>query len=246
MGLSDFVGALKDNPYFGAGFGLVGVGTLLAVAKKGTQYGMVFFRRHYMMTLEVPSKDKSYQWLLQWISQHARQTQHLSVETTYHQQDTGKVNTQFDFVPSPGTHFFRFGNTWIRVERTREKQMIDLQSGTPWESVQLTALGRNKEVYFKILEEARQLALQKTEGKTVMYTAMAAEWRQFGFPRRRRPLSSVILDGNLAETIVKDVKDFTENPKWYMDRGIPYRRGYLLHGPPGCGKSSFITALAGR
>lgn len=27
--------------------------------------------------------------------------------------------------------------------------------------------------------------------------------------------------------------------------GIPYRRGYLLHGPPGCGKSSFISALAG-
>lgn len=27
-------------------------------------------------------------------------------------------------------------------------------------------------------------------------------------------------------------------------RGIPYRRGYLLHGPPGCGKSSFIAALA--
>ena len=32
----------------------------------------------------------------------------------------------------------------------------------------------------------------------------------------------------------------------YQDRGIPYRRGYLLHGPPGCGKSSFITALAGE
>lgn len=31
----------------------------------------------------------------------------------------------------------------------------------------------------------------------------------------------------------------------YIDRGIPYRRGYLLHGPPGCGKSSFILALAG-
>uniref|UniRef100_A0A8C3B566 Mitochondrial chaperone BCS1 n=1 Tax=Cairina moschata TaxID=8855 RepID=A0A8C3B566_CAIMO len=28
--------------------------------------------------------------------------------------------------------------------------------------------------------------------------------------------------------------------------GIPYRRGYLLYGPPGCGKSSFITALAGE
>jgi chaperone BCS1 len=28
--------------------------------------------------------------------------------------------------------------------------------------------------------------------------------------------------------------------------GIPYRRGYLLHGPPGSGKTSFIQALAGN
>lgn len=27
--------------------------------------------------------------------------------------------------------------------------------------------------------------------------------------------------------------------------GIPYRRGYLLHGPPGSGKTSYIQALAG-
>lgn len=30
-----------------------------------------------------------------------------------------------------------------------------------------------------------------------------------------------------------------------LSLGIPYRRGYLLHGPPGSGKSSFIQALAG-
>src|SRR4051794_18609299 len=32
----------------------------------------------------------------------------------------------------------------------------------------------------------------------------------------------------------------------YTDRGIPYRRGYLFSGPPGTGKSSFISALAGH
>ena len=25
--------------------------------------------------------------------------------------------------------------------------------------------------------------------------------------------------------------------------GIPYRRGYLLYGPPGCGKSSFMYVV---
>ncbi|XP_061918249.1 mitochondrial chaperone BCS1-like [Entelurus aequoreus] len=79
-----------------------------------------------------------------------------------------------------------------------------------------------------------------------MYTAMGAEWRPFGFPRRRRPLSSVVLEAGVAERLVDDVKEFIGNPKWYTDRGIPYRRGYLLYGPPGCGKSSFITALAGE
>ncbi|XP_035693603.1 mitochondrial chaperone BCS1-like [Branchiostoma floridae] len=246
MPLSDFLAGLKDNPYFGAGFGLVGVGAGLAVLRKGSQFGMVAFRRHCMITLEIPSKDKSYHWLLQWITQNAQRTQHLSVDTTFQQHDSGKISTRFDFVPSPGTHFFWYKNNWIRIERTREKQMVDLHHGTPWETVQLTALGRNREMFFEILNEARELALQRTEGKTVMYTAMGPEWRQFGYPRKRRPLSSVILHEGQADRILQDVREFISNPKWYTDRGIPYRRGYLLYGPPGCGKSSFITALAGE
>ncbi|XP_006036517.1 mitochondrial chaperone BCS1 [Alligator sinensis] len=246
MPFSDFVAALKDNPYFGAGFGLVGVGTALALARKGAQVGLVAFRRHYMITLEVPSKDKSYQWLLSWISHHARRTQHLSVETSYQQHESGRVTTRFDFVPSPGNHFIWYGRKWIRVERNREKQMIDLHTGTPWESVTFTALGTNRDIFFSILQEARELALRQQEGKTVMYTAMGAEWRPFGFPRRRRPLASVVLDEGIAERIVQDVQEFIASPQWYSDRGIPYRRGYLLYGPPGCGKSSFITALAGE
>ncbi|KAK0706296.1 P-loop containing nucleoside triphosphate hydrolase protein, partial [Lasiosphaeria miniovina] len=33
---------------------------------------------------------------------------------------------------------------------------------------------------------------------------------------------------------------------WYSDRGIPYRRGYLFHGPPGTGKTSFAVAIASQ
>merc|ERR550534_1422624 len=72
------------------------------------------------------------------------------------------------------------------------------------------------------------------------------EWIVFGQPRVRRPFNSVILDENIAENILDDVHEFIRNQKWYLDRRIPYRRGYLLHGPPGCGKSSFVAALAGQ
>ncbi|XP_042192023.1 mitochondrial chaperone BCS1 [Callorhinchus milii] len=246
MPLTDLVAALKDNPYFGAGFGLIGVGTALALARRGAQLGMIAFQRRCMITMEVASRDKSYHWLLAWITHHAQRTQHLSVETSYLQHESGRITTKFQFVPSPGNHFIRYRNKWLRVERNREKQMVDLHTGTPWESVTLTSLGNNKTIFFHILEEARELALRQEEGKTVMYTAMGAEWRPFGFPRRRRPLRSVVLERGVAGRIVADVREFISNPSWYMDRGIPYRRGYLLYGPPGCGKSSFITALAGE
>lgn len=246
MQLPDLVTGLGDNPYFGAGAGLFGIGMLTAVTRKAMQIGMVIFRRHYMMTLEVPCRDKSYQWLLQWITNNARHTQHLSVETKFQQMETGKVKTSFDFIPSVGTHFFRYGNTWIRVERAREQHTLDLHMGLPYETVTLTAFGKDKQVYFDILAKARAEALEKEEGKTIMYTPMGSEWRQFGHPRSRRPLESVILDEGIKERIVRDIHEFICTPQWYNERGIPYRRGYLLYGPPGSGKSSFITALAGQ
>ncbi|TFY52156.1 hypothetical protein EVG20_g10683, partial [Dentipellis fragilis] len=77
------------------------------------------------------------------------------------------------------------------------------------------------------------------------HTAWGAEWRPFGLPRRKRPLQSVVLQQGVGEKIEADIRAFLARREWYANRGIPYRRGYLLHGPPGSGKSSFIQALAG-
>lgn len=108
MMISDIVSSLSDNPYFGAGFGLFGVGAAAALLRKGAQGALIFLRRHYMITLEVPCRDKSYQWLLHWITvRGARKTQHLSVETSFEQHDTGHIKTKYEFIPSVGTHFFK-------------------------------------------------------------------------------------------------------------------------------------------
>lgn len=143
--------------------------------------------------------------------------------------------------------------------------MLDLNSGTPWETVHLTTLSRDRQLFPALLSEARKLAQQAVVGRTVIYTAWGAEWRPFGRPREKRLLESVVLDEGVKERIVEDVKSFMSRGRWYSERGalsvpsswrspltlhhlytgIPYRRGYLLHGPPGSGKSSFIQALAG-
>lgn len=64
------------------------------------------------------------------------------------------------------------------------------------------------------------MALKEYEDKTIMYIAMGSEWRQFGHPRRRRPLNSVVLDTGIAERIINDCREFIQNPSWYSDRGM--------------------------
>jgi hypothetical protein len=96
--------------------------------------------------------------------------------------------------------------------------------------------GNQKDLFLSIVEEARTEALLQTEGKTVTYVSPNSglnDWVQFGKPKDKRSLNSVILRKDAKENIVSDAEEFIANSKWYRDREIPYRRGYLLHGPPG-------------
>jgi mitochondrial chaperone BCS1 len=170
---------------------------------------------------------------------------HLSIETEKKELPNGAIHTNFALIPGPGKHVVRYNGAWIFVNRQREAKQVSMD-GKPWETVTLTTLYSHRHVFESLFKEAHDIATQSIEGKTVIYTAWGTKWEKFGHPRNKRPLESVILDKGVKEQIVADVKDFTSTAKWYYERGIPYRRGYLLYGPPGTGKSSFIQALAGH
>ncbi|CAN3360323.1 mitochondrial chaperone Bcs1p [Diutina catenulata] len=244
---SGFSEVIGNNPYFAAGGGLMLLGTALALARQGVVKSSGFVYRQLLVDLEIPSKDKSYLWFLEWMAQHKhRRSRHLAVDTNYVQHDNGAVTTKFSLVPGPGKHMIKYKGAYMLVDRERSGKLIDMTSGTPFETVKLTTLYRDRYLFAEMLAEAKQLALKAREGKTVLYTSWGPEWRPFGQPRKKRMLGSVILDEGISAGIVRDVKDFLSSGDWYHQRGIPYRRGYLLYGPPGSGKTSFIQALAGE
>lgn len=171
---------------------------------------------------------------------------HLSIQTNKVEHSNGAMQTHFALVPGPGQHVLRYKNAFIFVNRMREAKSVDIQTGRPWETITLTTLYSHRRVFEELFTEAHAYAAQSHQGKTTIYNSWGAEWKPFGHPRRKRPLESVILDEGVKERIVEDVRDFLDSGSWYHDRGIPYRRGYLLYGQPGTGKSSFIQALAGE
>ncbi|KAL1413681.1 Complex III assembly protein translocase and chaperone [Vanrija albida] len=259
---------MADNPYFSAGAGLMGLGVVLTGLRRGVKLASTAARRRMLITLEIPSKDRAYPWFLEWMAAQANAAKQvpaehrgirgilsgrmnqlpsheLAVETTYKQHENGASEALFNLVPGPGTHYFRYSGHWFQVKRERDAKLMDLHSGSPWETLTLTGLSSSRALLPGLLAEARELAEQSTEGKTVVYTAWGTEWRPFGKPRRRREMGSVVLGEGIAERTEADLRAFLGRNKWYAERGIPYRRGYLLHGPPGSGKTSFIQALAG-
>ncbi|KAK1515359.1 mitochondrial chaperone bcs1 [Colletotrichum abscissum] len=55
------------------------------------------------------------------------------------------------------------------------------------------------------------------------------------------------MNEELKQLLLEDVRSFID-PKarsWYANRGLPYRRGYLMYGRPGTGKSSLSMSVAG-
>ncbi|POS84404.1 hypothetical protein EPUL_003682 [Erysiphe pulchra] len=250
---SSSIDILFDNPVFAGGIGLGGLAAASAIARRWTIKAASLIKRRLLVDIEISKHDHSYQWILSWLSINRCSNGFLTGQLTrIHQLSMRTVAasaekpTRFLAQPGYGRYILKHKNAFISVNRVKDAKSFNHTTGEPYETLTLTTLYAHRHIFEEIFFEAHQLQQSENQGRTITLVPRGMDWIPFGVPRRKRPLNSVILDKGIKEKILSDVKEFLERQQWYIDRGIPYRRGYLLYGLPGSGKSSFIQALAGE
>ncbi|KAF8706056.1 P-loop containing nucleoside triphosphate hydrolase protein, partial [Rhizoctonia solani] len=168
----------------------------------------------------------------------------------------GKQKMRVVFMPTlDTTHTIYYKGHWLRVCRSRQSNGDELLS--------ISVVARSNNILKQLVLEAKKEYERDAEHRVQIFFADSVRRRrrrrsrQSSSPsqhgswrwtdsRQKRPMSSIVLAPGVKEMLLSDTRDFLKSEKWYADRGIPFRRGYLLHGVPGSGKSSLIHAIAGE
>ena len=137
------------------------------------------------------------------------------------------------------THTMYFHGRWLRVTRTRRY----LDEGCTTESLKISLLTRSHAVLNWLLLEAKRAYEADQQHRVTIYIAdQYNNWHRTG-TRPKRSLNSIILEPGIKEMLLRDAREFMASESWYAERGIPFRRGYLLVRAPVCAKHDLLNIL---
>jgi mitochondrial chaperone BCS1 len=183
----------------------------------------------------------------------------------FHSKSTGLNPVHFVLQHSYNIRIFRYKRRFFWISSSSEKG-LDVWSGHSEDKkcLKIWTFGRSVKAIADILDEAVEHHANDGEKlATTMYIPSGSAggiWDGQYDTRRGagmwvtravkpcRPINTVYLDGDQRRMVTDDVARFLhpETSLRYRAKGIPHRRGYLMWGPPGNGKTSLAMALAGH
>ncbi|TFK34029.1 P-loop containing nucleoside triphosphate hydrolase protein [Crucibulum laeve] len=255
-------GAIQDT------LKLVVIGGTVETARRASVSAWNGFVDSFFLTAHFSQEDYPYDWLMHWLAKQPAWGRSREFEITTRsvgrngitQKTTGDLEDEEEeeaddglvhgrrkrkvaFMPSlDTTHTIYYRGHWLRITRT--KRYPDYGHGS---SLKISVVARNNDILKKLVLEAKREYEKDAEHRVHIFLADTTYgcWRWNG-ARQKRPMSSIVLQPGVKDMLLADCKDFLQSEEWYAERGIPFRRGYLLHGVPGSGKTSLIHSLAGE
>ncbi|KAL5405118.1 hypothetical protein PMIN04_012421 [Paraphaeosphaeria minitans] len=223
-------------------------GLLVLFGKFALQYVVSLLETYFTTTIDVPHRDEAYDMLISWVcAQPFAQSARTSLVTVNLKPTTtgdGPIERKpLQFSPCNGRSYFWHKRNLFIFTRNRSQEKY----GFAREEVSLSYFGRNPDVLKDLLGECRHRYMTLVKNKTCVFENEDNRWKP-SRPKNKRDAATVVIKERVKNMLIDDVTDFLKprTRSWYYERSLPYQRGYLFHGRPGTGKSSFSLSIAGR
>jgi chaperone BCS1 len=180
----------------------------------------------------------------EWVSAHGLDDAARSIRAkvnTKRRTHDARTKKSLQYGPWEGAFYFWYGRYLLSYKTTQ----VDVGFHKE-EQISITCVGRSSQILKCLMEDCRREYLDGLKNKTTIYVHRENHWKKEKAVDAR-PLTTVILDEEQKGQLLNDIDKFLDPDTKirYSYHSIPYKRGYLLHGPPGTGKTSFSLSIAG-